>query len=87
VLWVRQESYENPLAKARVSLSHKGLELYGASVSITAQLNWLQYVMYNWFYTTAFLAILLIATMEATCLGFAYVWTQVRGHVETMSLS
>jgi hypothetical protein len=43
-----QESLEHPLAQARVSLSHPQLHLYAATLSITAQLNWLQHVMHHW---------------------------------------
>lgn len=73
-----QESGPHPLAKARVSLSSRELHVYEASLAITPQLNWLQHVMFHWFYTTALLAVLFLATVQATALGLAYLWAQVR---------
>ena len=44
-----QESLEHPLARARVAIYNPQLHLYAATLSITAQLNWLQHVMHHWY--------------------------------------
>lgn len=72
-----QESGANPLAKAKVSLSTRALHVYEASLAITPQLNWLQHVMFHWFYTTAFFGTLFIATILSTMIGLFILWQQV----------
>ena len=59
------------------------MQLYEARLSISPQLNWVQYMMYEWFYTTAAIVILFIACMEAAIVGFLYFWTQVSARWST----
>lgn len=77
-----RESGAHPMAWARVTLSSPQVHVYKATLSITAQLNWLQFVMSYYFYSTAFCAILLLATMLAAVVGFVYVWTELEGEEE-----
>lgn len=78
---------DNPLAKARVSLSTRRIQLYEARLSISAQLNWVQYMMHDWFYTTASVVILFIACMEGAIIGFIYFWAQVPSTYRDLSSS
>jgi Putative adipose-regulatory protein (Seipin) len=48
-----QESIENPLTAIKVQLSSADVQLYAAWLVISPQLKGLQWIMHNWFYTSA----------------------------------
>jgi Putative adipose-regulatory protein (Seipin) len=48
-----QESIENPLTEIKVQLSNADVQLYAAWLVISPQLKGLQWIMHNWFYTSA----------------------------------
>ena len=72
-----QESPDFPLAKARVSLSSNNVYYYNAYLSISPQLNMIQYIMYHWFYTTAITVIVCSSVLLGVAWAFFLLYSQL----------
>lgn len=69
-----KESRLQPLSAATVTLSDASIELYGASLTVTARLMGLRYYMYHWFWTAALLGVGAILVGEALFVAFVYLF-------------
>ena len=69
-----RESRSQPLSAATVTLSDASIELYGASLTVTARLKGLRYYMYHWFWTAAVLGVGAILVGEALFVAFMYLF-------------
>ena len=69
-----KESRAQPLSAITITLSDETVEIYGATLTVTARLRGLRYYMYHWFWTAAVLGVGAILVGEALFVAFMYLF-------------
>ena len=69
-----KESRAQPLSAITITLSDETVEIYGATLTVTARLRGLRYYMYHWFWVSAIVGIGSIIVGEVIIVAAVYVF-------------